>query len=108
MPVDISQLVSDAGSGDIDVQLQLADLYESGIGVPVDLAQAAYWYRKAAETGSPKAQNHLGQFFINGNGVAQDNTQAFHWFSLSANQNQDSAQANLAWCWHRKRFIKGF
>ena len=39
MPVDISQLVADAGSGDIDAQLQLADLYESGFGVSVDLAQ---------------------------------------------------------------------
>lgn len=71
MSIDLSQLISDAGSGDLDAQLQLADLYESGFGVSVDLAQAAYWYRKAAEAGSAKAQNLLGQFFINGKGIAR-------------------------------------
>jgi len=86
MPIDISQLISEASSGNIDAQLQLADLYESGFGVPVDFAQAAYWYRKAADAGSAKAQNQLGQFFISNRGVPQDNSQAFHWFSLSANQ----------------------
>ena len=69
--------------------------------MPVDLTQAVYWCRKAAQAGSAKAQNQLGQYFINGKGVARDDPQAFHWFSLSANQNQDSAQANLAWCYQR-------
>jgi len=72
MPIDISQLISEASSGNIDAQLQLADLYESGFGVPVDFAQAAYWYRKAAVAGSAKAQNQLGQLFISNRGVPQD------------------------------------
>ncbi|MEE8233476.1 MAG: hypothetical protein V3R41_02205, partial [Gammaproteobacteria bacterium] len=69
MPLDISQLISEAGTGDHDAQLQLADLYESGFGLPVDFGQAAYWYRKAAEAGSGKAQNLLGKLFTKGRGV---------------------------------------
>lgn len=96
MPADISQLTSDANSGDLEAQIQLADLYESGFGVSVDLDQATYWYRRSAEAGSAITQNKLAQLFINGKGVMQDNTQAFHWFSLVANQNDDAAQASLA------------
>ncbi len=62
MLADISKLISDASPGDIEAQIQLADLYESGFDVSVDLDQAAYWYRRSAEAGSAIAQNKLGQY----------------------------------------------
>ena len=48
MAVNISTLTAEARAGEIEGQLQLAELLENGIGVPVDRGQAAYWYRKAA------------------------------------------------------------
>jgi uncharacterized protein len=72
MPVDISNLTKEANAGDVDVQLQLAEMYETGFGVPTDRGQAAYWYRQAAEQGSAKAQSTLGQMYIRGIGVPED------------------------------------
>jgi TPR repeat protein len=47
-----------------------------GWGVPQDYAQAAIWYRKAAEQGSAEAQFNLGLLYDNGLGVPLDYSQA--------------------------------
>jgi TPR repeat protein len=40
--------------------------------VPKDYAQAAVWYRKAAEQGKALAQNNLAFQYAAGHGVPQD------------------------------------
>jgi TPR repeat protein len=52
-----------AERGDIDAQANLAFLYSKGIGVATNKAQALFWWRKAAESGSPKAQTFLGETY---------------------------------------------
>ena len=42
-----------AEKGDADAQYNLGHLYRQGLGVPKDLAQAAWWYAKAAGRGVP-------------------------------------------------------
>lgn len=42
-----------------DCQYDLARCYEQGLGVEKDLAQAEYWYKKAEESGHPKARERL-------------------------------------------------
>jgi TPR repeat protein len=59
-------------------------LYGSGQGVKQDLAEAARWYRRAAQQGHVPAQYSLGLMYYNGQGVRQDNVQAHLWFSLAA------------------------
>ncbi|MBF8269408.1 MAG: TPR repeat protein, SEL1 subfamily [Gammaproteobacteria bacterium] len=78
MAVDISTLTDRANAGDLSVQLELAGLYETGTGVPIDRGRAAHWYRIAAEQGAAKAQSHLGQMYIRGIGVPKDHMEAVY------------------------------
>ncbi len=59
-------------------------MYGNGQGVPQDDAEAARWYRKAAEQGLAKAQYRLGIMYYKGQGVPQDYVQAHMWFNLAA------------------------
>ncbi len=45
-----------------------------------DVAQAAQWFRKAAEQGVANAQNNLGVAYYKGHGVRQDLALAQEWF----------------------------
>lgn len=75
-----------ASMGDADMQQLLGDMYLQGQGVPLDYAESAKWYRKAAEQGSVPAQNNLGVAYVWGFGVLQDNVEAYAWFSIAADQ----------------------
>ena len=79
--------------GDANMQLLLGDMYVQGHGVPVDYAESAKWYRKAAEQGSVPAQNNLGVAYLWGFGVRQDNAEAYVWFSIAADQGLLGAAA---------------
>ena len=46
-------------------------MYENGRGMPQDFAGAAAWYRKAAEQGYAKAQDHLGVMYQYGRGISR-------------------------------------
>ena len=47
----------------------LGVLYDQGLGVAADAAQALAWYRKAADAGHAGAQYTLGQMYYEGIGV---------------------------------------
>lgn len=49
-----------AVAGDPDAQFNLGQAYKLGRGVPVDLAMAESWYRKAAAQGHAQAQDNYG------------------------------------------------
>jgi hypothetical protein len=70
-------------------------LYANGQGVPQDYAQAATWYRKAAEQGLALAQDSLGSAFMLGQGVPQDYTEAAVWFRKAAGQGDSYAEYSL-------------
>jgi TPR repeat protein len=63
--------------------------------VAQDYAQAATWYRLAANGGDISAQFNLGVLYANGSGVAQDMSEAAKWYDLAATQGDDGAQNNL-------------
>lgn len=46
-------------AGDADAQFNLAQAYKLGRGLPVDLAMAEEWYRKAAQQGHLQAEDNL-------------------------------------------------
>src|ERR1017187_4656498 len=60
-----------------------------------DYAQAAFWYRKAADQGLVKAQSKLGLLYHNGKGVPQDDSQAALWFRKAAEKGYHPAQYGL-------------
>ena len=89
-------LVAKAKAGDAEAQDQLGEMYYFGEGVPRDYAQAANWYRKAAEQGDADSQYRLGGLFHFGWGVPQDNAQAFAWMKKAAEQEDADAENYLS------------
>ena len=69
--------------------------YDSGRGVNQDYAQAAYWYRRAANAGHARAQSNLGELYENGKGVQQDLNEAIRLYQLAARQGNDYARKAL-------------
>ena len=59
-------------------QFSLGRCYADGDGVAQDWAQAATWYRRAAEQGDVEAECYLGKCYANGHGVARDMAQVRH------------------------------
>jgi TPR repeat protein len=53
-------------------------------GVPQNYAEAAKWYRLAAEQGNARGQYDLGLMYVKGQGVRQDYVQAHMWLNLAA------------------------
>src|SRR4029079_13396206 len=60
-----------------------------------DYAQAAKWYRLAADQGFARAQYNLGRLYQTGNGVPQDLAEAVKLYRLAAFQGDASGQASL-------------
>ena len=70
--------------------------YENGQGVAKDDAQAAFFFRLAADQGNAAAQEALGAMYVNGRGgLAQDDAQAVFWFQKAADQGNADAQGLL-------------
>lgn len=68
-------------------------------GFPQDHAEAAKWFRMAAEQGHAVAQNQLGYCYECGKGVLRDNREAVNWYMKSADQGDETAQYNLGACY---------
>ena len=73
--------------------------YEFGEGVEQSDAEAAKWYRKAAEQGYAEAQLHLGNCSRNGQGLPQNYENAAKWYRMAAEQGHVKAQFHLALCY---------
>jgi len=74
----------------------LGHLYENGLGVKQDFAEAAEWYRRAADQGGPESQNNPGVLCTTGQGVPQDYMEAVRLYGLAATQDDLEATTNLA------------
>jgi TPR repeat protein len=70
--------------------------YFFGLGVQKSYAQAAEYYRKAAEAGHAKAQAALGELYEEGFGVPLDLKEATKWYLKASDQNDATAQFRLA------------
>jgi TPR repeat protein len=78
-----------ARQGHAEAQFKVAVCYEKGLGVSrANAAEAAKWYRKAAEQGVVEAQNVLG----NQARQAHNYTEAVKWYNLAAVRGLASAQ----------------
>jgi TPR repeat protein len=64
-----------------------------------DHAEAAKWYRKAAEQNYAEAQYNLGLGYYKGEGVAKDQAEAVKWYRKAGEQNYAEAQYNLGICY---------
>ena len=71
-------------AGDAAAQYELGHAYADGAVTVEDMAEAAHWYRQAANRGSIRAQRDLAILYNKGLGVPQDYVQAYVWFDLAA------------------------
>ncbi|AZB65661.1 caspase-1, p20 [Cereibacter sphaeroides] len=70
--------------------------FASDEGAPADPAQAARWYRVAAEGGVPWAALDLGRLYETGRGVPQDRTEALVLYAAAARPGGDARAAEAA------------
>jgi TPR repeat protein/parvulin-like peptidyl-prolyl isomerase len=71
--------------------------YSDGVGVAEDAAQAANWWKKAAEQGLAGAQYLLGLAYSDGRGIEEDKSEALTWYEEAAEQGDASAEMALAY-----------
>ncbi len=83
-----------ADQGDAAAQYRLGLMYQFGLGVPEDEAEAVKWYRRAADQGYAAAQYSLGNMYNRGEGVPEDYVQAYAWWNLAAAQGDEDARRN--------------
>ena len=74
---------------------EMGEKYYYGRGVRLDYAEAAKWYRKAAELGSADAEYSLVHMYQFGQGVRQSYRDAANWFQLAAAQGHAKARRRL-------------
>lgn len=87
------QKFADEGRG--WAQSDIGSLYEDGLVLPRNYADAIYWYRSAAEQGYPGAQTNLGVMYARGRGVTASRRTAVEWFQRAAKQGDIAAIRNL-------------
>lgn len=73
-----------AESGHVEAQLNIAFMYNQGLGVPVDHGVARRWYHRAAEQGLAEAQAQLGVVYSQGLGVAPNYDEAVKWSTINS------------------------
>lgn len=73
-----------AESGSADGMFNMGILYEKGVGVSLDMAEAQRWYRLAADQKDTSAMARLGLIHADGiNGVAKNDQEAVLWMARS-------------------------
>jgi uncharacterized protein len=74
----------------------IAEIYKDGVSVKKDFAEAAQWYRLAADAGDRQARFALGLMLLRGEpGVPKDRVAAAALFEKAAAQNHAGALYNL-------------
>ena len=73
-----------AQRGDRNAQYNMGILYTKGLGVRRDDAQAALWYRRAADQGWAQAANDLALAYAFGQGVPRDQVLSYVWLTRAA------------------------
>lgn len=86
-----------AKAGDAEATFELAKLYERGIGVPQDVAEALRLYRISADMGFADAINDLGFLYYQGtDGLPRDPQKAIQLLQQAADLRHPQAMFNVA------------
>ncbi len=85
-----------AEAGDAVAQNSLGALYDHGLGVIEDNAEAARWYEAAANQGMPLAMRNLANQYASGHGVPFDLEMARQWYEKAAALGDQQSAALLA------------
>ena len=92
---DFDETMAEANQGAAYAQFNLGVMYDFGMGVPENDAEAVKWYRKSADQGNAKAQSNLGVMYAKGEGVPENNIRAYVWWSMAKTQDDADAAGNI-------------
>ncbi|MCG6860085.1 MAG: hypothetical protein LJE70_02180, partial [Chromatiaceae bacterium] len=86
---------------DVNSMIGLAQIYETGIGVPRDLTAATLLMRRGAQIQDPVgysslARYHYGMALVEGKGVAPDTVAGLRWLRRAAAEGIEEASAYIA------------
>ncbi len=84
-----------AREGDVNAQVQLGFLYDTGTQVELDPEAARDLYQQAALHGNADAQARLAQMLRSGRGGVQDRGLALYWDRQAADRGEPAAQNNV-------------
>ena len=84
-----------AEEGSAEAKLGLGTLYDLGLGVARDPAQAFRWYLEAADEGLADAQFNVAVMLDAGTGVPRDRAAAALWYARAAAAGHVRSQYNL-------------
>lgn len=90
---EVSILQAKAEAGDPEAQFRLANLYDSGQGLPRSGSKAKKWYEKAARQGHAESQNSMGSIYQ----AEEQYDKALFWYRQAADQGNALAINNLAY-----------
>lgn len=98
--IPFDQLRKDAEQGNDKAEYLLGCCYNGDHGFPVDSAEAARWWGKAAAKGLADAQFCIGLAYSLGQGVPKDAAVASKWWRMAAEQDHAEAQyfLGLSYC----------
>lgn len=85
-----------AKNGDAAAETLVAEILSRGLGVPLNAAEAAKWYQRAAEQGVPEAQFQYALMLLDGTYVKKDERQAHALMQAAAEAGNPLAQFNFA------------
>jgi|GEM_PF-1565592 len=80
----------------LGAMVAMANLYDTGEGIPSDPEKAHALYSVAANAGDPVAQMNLGHHYATGIGVAPNPIKALTWLGLAARAGQTWARDQFA------------
>jgi uncharacterized protein len=101
-PLKQQKLQKDAWGAKEDALLKLGRFHECAR----NYAEAARWYRRAADLGSPPAQSNLGALYSVGQGVERDDSVAFKLFLRAALMGFPPAEMNVGIMFGAGRGVK--
>ena len=93
----IDLLKQAAATGYTPAQLHLAGLYQDGDkGLPLNLAEARAWARRAADGGDARGMHAYGMYLFDGAGGDQNRGEALDWLKRAAELGLVDSQFNVA------------
>jgi hypothetical protein len=85
-----------AQAGDAQAENAIGALYDNGLGVASDEAEAFRWYSLAADQNFPLAMRNIGTMYATGHGVPYNLAQAQQWLGRAAGAGDQVAAKRLA------------
>jgi uncharacterized protein len=88
--------LSQAQGGNVAAELRTGEWYNSGVSGRVDSEQAAAWFKRAADRGSPDASALLGSLYLYGHGMEVDQARAYLLIQSSVDRGSFKGRTFLA------------